>query len=187
MLFLFKPHVTGPDGDVTSPDIVIDQVLVDGRPRPVSRLTMEAWQQGTVSTAQAAYAIMALGGGALILPAVVLHSGLVVLARGAWRLNNLDGHIERVTLSDTPLSRVGLPETMITAAGGQGDALPRGLMLVRTAPGETLEAVLDDPVKNRSLCHRVVVEPLGHDRWGDARPRPRYSVGPTQKDVKHFI
>jgi hypothetical protein len=187
MLFLLKPHVTGHDGDVTSPDIVVDILSVDGTPRPLSQLTMQSWQQMADSSAQAAYAIMALGGGAVMLPAVVLHSGLVVVARSAWRLNNMDGHVNRVTLNGAPLSEIGLPEAMITAASGQGDALPRGLMLVKTAPGDTLEAVLDDPVKDRRLDHRVVVEPLGRDRWGDARPRPRYSVGPTQKDVKHFI
>ncbi len=187
MLFLYKPHVTGPEGDVTSPDIVVDYLVVDGAKRPLSSLTMEAWQQVADGEAQAAYALMALGGGALILPAVVLQSGLVVASRTAWRLNNLYGHIGQVTLNNVPLAEIGLPADTIAAAGGAGDALPRGLMLVRRAPGAAWDAVLDDPVKGRRLSHRVVPEGLHDDRWGDARPRPRYSVGPTQKDVTHYI
>jgi hypothetical protein len=187
MLFLLKPHVTGPEGDVTSPDIVVDCLIVDGVNRPLAMLSMDAWQQVADETAQGAYAVMALGGGALLLPAVVLTSGLVITSRNAWRLNNLDGHVGLVTLNGAPLSEVGLPEAAIAAAGGTGDALPRGLLLVQTAKGPTFDAVLDDPVKGRQIAHRVVTEDVGHDRWGNTRPRPRYSVGPTQKDVTHYI
>lgn len=187
MLFLYKPHITGPKGDVTSPDVIVDYLFVDGDKRPLAMLTSEAWQQVFGETAQAAYAVTALGGGALLSPAGVLSSGLVVVSRGAWRLNTLDGHVGQVTLNGTPLAEVGLPEAAIEAAGGSGDVLARGFMLVRTAPGATWQAVLDDPVLGRGLAHRVVVEDLAGDRWGDARPRPRYSVGPTQKEVDHYI
>ena len=187
MLYLYKPHVTGPGGDVTTPDIIVEYLVVNGAKRPLAMLTTEAWQQAPDETAQGAYAVTALGGGALLLPAVVLGSGLVVASRSAWRLNNMDGHIGRVTLNGLPLFDVGLPETIIAAAGGTGDTLPREMLLVQTAVGVSLEVVLDDPVKGRGLRHKVVVEDLSRDRWGDVRPRPRYSVGPTQKEVAHYI
>ncbi|MEM9223404.1 MAG: hypothetical protein AAGB11_13505, partial [Pseudomonadota bacterium] len=109
MLFLLKPHVFGPKGDVTTPDIVVDYMIVDGEKRPLAMLTMEAWQQVSGASAQSAYGVMALGGGALLLPAVVLSSGLVVVSRSAWRLSNLDDHIGEVTINGAPLSDVGLP------------------------------------------------------------------------------
>lgn len=187
-LFLLKPHVTGPEGKVTSPDVIVDRLFIDGALVPVDRLTHDAWHQAAAGeTARAAYGVMALGGGALILPVVVSSTGRVIAARVAWRLNNLDGHIGRVTLNGAPLAEVGLPAADIAAAGGNGDALPRGYMLVRTAAGESRSANLADHVLGRGLTHKVVFTPTDADRWGDARPRPRYSIGPTQKDIPHFI
>ena len=186
--FLLKPHVVGPEGNVTSPDIIVDHLSVDDAPVPVNRISHEAWQQTRPEeTARAAYGIMALGGGALILPAVVLGSGTVVAGRSAWRLGNLDGHADSVQLNGTPLGAIGAPERLIGEAGGSGDTLPRGYLLVRTADGNSMSADLVDPVLGRSLSHRVVPEPMDRDRWGADRPRPRYSVGPTQREVPHFI
>lgn len=191
MLFLLKPHVTGPGGDVTSPDVVVDHLVVDGGGRPLSALTTEAWQQSPDGEARGAYAVMALGGGDLLLPAVVLGPGPVVVSRRAWRLGSLDGHAGRVTLNGAPLSEVGPPEEAVAAvaggAAGGAAGLPRGLLVVRTAPGRSLGATLDDPVRGRRLEHRVVAEDVSRDRWGGARPRPRYSVGPTRGDVRHYI
>ena len=187
-MFLLKPHVTGAEGQVTTPDIIVDRLQVDGEARALGFLTHECWQSaGDDAVAWPAYCVMALGGGALILPGSVLSNGFVIAARQAWRLGNLDRHIGEVTLNGVPLGDVGLPLSMIEAAGGAGDALPRGFLLVRTtrATGDT--AVLSDPVLGRELSHRLHLEPLDEDRWGDARPRPRYSVGPTQKEVPHYI
>ena len=90
-------------------------------------------------------------------------------------------------MNNTPLSAIGLPATAIDAAGGEGDALPRGFMVVRTLSDNAQTAILMDPVLQRSLSHKVVFERIDKDPWGDARPRPRYSVGPTGKDVTHYI
>ena len=186
--FLLKPHVIGPEGNVTSPDIIVDHLFVDGAAEPVNCISHEAWQQSrSADTGRAAYGIMAVGGGALILPVVVLGSGMVVVARSAWRLANLDGHVSSVQLNGTPLSKIGIPERLIGEAGGTGDTLPRGYLLVRKAAGNSLNADLVDPVLGRSLNLRVVAEPMDRDRWGTDRPRPRYSVGPTQREVPHFI
>lgn len=186
--FLFKPHVVGPEGSITTPDIMVDRVYLNGDLRSVNSLSSDCWQQVDAGVAaQAAYAITALGGGALIAPALVLQDGPVVVARKAWRLNNLDGHVGDVTLNGTRLADLDLPATIIERAGGAGDTLPRGYMVLCTKPGDTREAELADPVRRRSLSHRVVFEPVEEDRWGADRPKPRYSVGPTQKDVQHFI
>ena len=187
-MFLLKPHVAGPEGQVTTPDVIVDYLEVDGERRPLRFLTHECWQQADKdTTAGPAYCVMALGGGALILPGSVLSNGFVVVARQAWRLGNLDGHVGDVTLNGTPLRYFGLPADMIEAAGGTGDALPRGFLLVRTAGATRDTAVLSDRVLGRVLSHRLHLDSLDGDRWGDARPRPRYSVGPTQKEVPHYI
>ncbi|MCR9138533.1 MAG: hypothetical protein NXI27_21205 [Alphaproteobacteria bacterium] len=189
--FLYKPHVIGPEESITTPDIMVDRVFENGRLRSVNSVSSDCWRQvETVETgvsAQAAYAVVALGGGALIGPAVVVSDGAIIIARKAWRLNNLDGHIADVTLNGTKLSDLDLPAAIIEKAGGSGDTLPRGYMLLCTAPGDVRDAVLSDPIRQRSLSHRIVLDPVDHDRWGTARPKPRYSVGPTQKDVQHFI
>ena len=144
--FLLKPHVVGPEGNVTSPDVIVDHLFIDGEPAPVDRISHEAWQQvRPAETARAAYGIMALGGGALILPAVVLGSGTVVAARAAWRLSNLDGHVNSVQLNGTPLGEIGSPERLISAAGGAGDTLPRGYLLVQTSAGNCVDADLARP------------------------------------------
>ena len=186
--FLLKPHVVGPEGHITTPDVIVDHLFINGAPAPVSLVTHEAWQQAPAGeTAEAAYGIMALGGGALILPALVLASGPAVAARSAWRLNNLDDHIGSAELNGRTLSEIGLPASTIESAGGTGDALPRGYLLLRTAGGNTRSAVLTDPILGRALKHRVVIETAGQDRWGGSRPAPRYSVGPTQRDIPHYI
>ena len=187
-MFLLKPHVTGPEGQVTTPDIVVDRLLVDGKRRSLGLLTHDCWQEVEADASSCpAYALMALGGGALILPAQVMSSGMVIAARSAWRLNNLDGHVGEVTLNGIPLSDLGLPSDLVAAAGGAGDTLPRGFMLVRTLDAAATEAILADPALGRELRLAVHLQSLDADRWGDARPRPRYSVGPTQREVPHFI
>lgn len=187
-LFLFKPHVTGPNDQVTSPDVVIDSLQVDGRPRSVNVLTGETYLQSeSDETGRAGYVLTALGGGALIGPALVLSSGRVCIARQAWRLKNLADFGADLTLNGTRLSDLVPPAQMIAAAGGEEDALPRGLQLVCTIDGDTETAVLEDAQRGRRLRHRLVIAPLDHDRWQGARPRPRYSVGPMMKEVDHYI
>ena len=44
-LFLYKPHVEGPEGNVTTPDIVIDRVFVGSTPTPLTVLTTELYHQ----------------------------------------------------------------------------------------------------------------------------------------------
>ncbi len=165
MMFLYKPHVVGGEGQVTSPDVIVDCAFVDGTQVPVGMLTMEAWLDVAEGQgAKAAVAVMALGGGALVLPAVVLDDGRVSLGRMA----------QRMSASDVDAA------AMVEAVGGEGDALPRGYLVVQTGAAGWASTV-------GTAEHRVHPHILGDDHWGGARPRPRYSVGPTQKDVTHYI
>ena len=187
-LFLYKPHVEGPEGNITTPDIVIDRVFVGGTPTPLTVLTTELYHQVEQGEeANSRYALTALGGGALISPAVRLASGSIVLARKAWRLKNLAGHLDAVALNGQSLGEVGLPSELISENGGSGEVLPRGFLVVceNAVPGN--RATLWDGKLGRSLDHQVVLEDVTADRWGGRRPDPRYSVGPTKREVPHFI
>jgi hypothetical protein len=183
-LFLLKPHITGPGGEVTSPDVIVDQIVLDADQVALHRLTHEAWQQcAEGASARAAYALMALGGGTLLLPAVVFDCGPIVAARCAWRLSALADHLAQVTLNGVPLPEIGAacaPATSIAA-------MPRGRLVVQTVVGQAASAVLEDHKLARVLSHKVVIESLGSDRWGPTGPEGRYSVGPTRKDVQHYI
>lgn len=187
-LYIFKPHVEGPEGNITTPDIVIDRVFVDGGVVPVNNLTSETYLQAEQDdTARAAYVVTALGGGALIGPAAILGANRVIVARCAWRLNNLDDGIADVTLNGIALKKLQLPADIIAGVGGHGDTLPRGYQVLATADsvGTTVEMV--DPARNRSLSMELKISSVVQDRWGDDRPKPRYSVGPMMKEVQHFI
>lgn len=187
-LFLYKPHVEGPDGKITTPDIVIDRMFVGGAPTPLTVLTTELYHQAEPGEqASSTYALTALGGGALISPVVRLASGSIVPARKAWRLRNLSGHLDAVALNGRSLDEVGLPSELISENGGSGDVLPRGFLVIcgNSVPGD--RATLSDGELGRSLDHRVVLEDVTADRWDGRRPDPRYSVGPTKRDVPHFI
>jgi hypothetical protein len=188
-LFLLKPHVVGAAGQVTTPDIIVDCVFLDGAAVPVHRLTHDAWLQAAADeTSAAACAVMALGGGPLMLPVVVLGSGPIVVARRAWRMAHFEAHAGEVTLNGVPLAALGLPSALLAhTASAAGSSLPRSHLLVRTLPGQTRTAELADPKLGRTLSHSVEIAPPAADRWDGGRPKGRYAVGPTRKDVPHFI
>jgi hypothetical protein len=187
-LFLFKPHVEGPEGNITTPDIVIDRVFVNGAPKTINLISTETYHQvDEGEPAYPAYGITALGGGAVISPAVLLGSGRICLARTAWRLNNLNGNVGEVTLNGQSLAALRLPADLIEAAGGEGDTLPRGYLLICVAEETSAQAVLGDRARGRELSHRLTLSLISEDRWGDVRPKPRYSVGPMMKEVQHYI
>lgn len=187
-MFLLKPHVVGPAGQVTSPDVIVDRVLLNGSAVPVQRVTHDAWlQHDAGDTSTAGYAVMALGGGPLVLPVVVLASGPIVVARRAWRLANFEAHAESVTLNGVALSVLGAPATLIAAVAGPSAMAPRGYLFIRTLSGQAHSATLEDSTLGRRLEHAVVFEPLAAQRWAGGSPTPRYAIGPTKKDVPHFI
>ena len=187
-LFLFKPHVEGPEGNITTPDVVIDRVFVNGVLKSTNLVNTESYHEVDESElAYPAYGIIALGGGALISPAVIIGSERICLARMAWRLNNLNENIGAVTLNGISLTALKLPANLIEAVGGEGDTLPRGYLLIYVASETNTHATLIDPTRKRELRHRLKLSLISEDRWGGVRPSPRYSVGPMMKDIPHFI
>jgi len=187
-LFLFKPHVEGPEGNITTPDVVIDRVFVNGVLKSTNLVNTESYHEVDESDlAYPAYGIIALGGGALISPAVIIGSERICLSRMAWRLNNLNENVGAVTLNGISLSALKLPANLIEAAGGVGDTLPRGYLLICVASETSTHATLVDPTLKRELRHRLKLSLISEDRWGGVRPLPRYSVGPMMKDIPHFI
>ena len=189
-LFLFRPHIENDRGQVTTPDVVVDRVYLDGGWKPVNLLSSDLFHQAaSAPETRSAYAVTALGGGAIISPMVVLGTGVMAAGRTAWRLSSL---IERA--SDLILNGIGVdslvpPASLVERAGGTNGVLPRGVMAVCTGPhGETATLRFSDTDgRLRSISCSVVVELPGADRWAGSAPPPRYSVGPTQKEVPHFI
>ena len=177
--FLFKPHIEGPKGLITTPDVIIDRLFIsvdsDLTPTSTSLLTSAYSQQSSKSERDAPlYALSSLGAGIIISPGATLSNGPINIARKGWRLNNL----------------AGTPEILINQIGGCGDRMPRGLMVVclgswRQA-NKNFGVKLVDPILGRTLKHQLIFEDVTIDRW-KFRPVPRYSIGPTQREIKHYI
>ena len=116
--FLFKPHIEGPKGLITTPDVIIDRLFVsvdsDLTPTSTSLLTSVYSQQSSKSERVAPlYALTSLGAGIIISPGATLSNGPINIARKGWRLNNLAGHTEGIMLNDTALTDLSTPEILI--------------------------------------------------------------------------
>lgn len=211
---LYRPHVAGPENNVTTPDIIVDRVsvLADGERAfvPVHRLFSHVDLQVLAGSFEItpAYAIVAAGGGALLsLAALVRCSGEplaraeIVIARSAWRLRNVIGHFGALLLSvragtrteEIALSQLTQPAEIASHDGGEEPALPRGVVAlcaaqrtaaIAAAPAEAWLR-LADPTMGRALAHRTAFASVNADPW-DRRPLPRYTVGPVG-DVQHYI
>lgn len=189
-LFLFRPHIENDKGQITTPDVVVDRVYLDGGWKPVGLLSSElSHQAGSAAEARSAYAVTALGGGAIISPMVMLGTGIMVAARTAWRLSSIIDRSGELALNGTGVDSLIPPARLIERAGGANGTLPRGVMAVCIGPhGDTAELRFSDADGDmRSISCAVDLELPGADRWEGSAPPPRYSVGPTQKDVPHFI
>ena len=189
-LFVFRPHIENDRGQVTTPDVAIDRVYLDNGWKPVGLLSSElSHQMERAGETCSAYVVTALGGGAIIGPMVVLGTGVLVAGRTAWRLSSLADRIGELALNGSGVDRLVAPARLIEQAGGADGVLPRGTMAVCTGPrGDTAELRFND-ADGRLNCIACAVdlEFPGADRWEGSAPPPRYSVGPTQKDVPHFI
>lgn len=189
-LFLFRPHIENDKGQVTTPDVVVDRVYLDNGWKPVGLLSSELCHQAeSPQKARSAYAVTALGGGAVISPVVVLETGIMVAGRTAWRLSLLVGRTGDLALNGTSVDGLVPPARLIDRAGGANGVLPRGVMAVCTGPqGETAELRFNDADGvSHSISCAVDLELPGAVRWEGSTPPPRYSIGPTQRDVPHFI
>ena len=193
--FLFKPHIEGPKGAITTPDILVDRLfsVEDGNqiPAPVSDLTSELVQQVRPGwTVAPFFMLTALGGGTIISPGALLENGRLVAARKAWRFDNVASHADRLALNAAPLASIADPHTLLAQGGGEGTRLRRGIAIV--AAGEPVTAAdsftvtLTDPVLSRELAHTVSLVDVTKEAWPD-RPMPRYSTGPTKVEVQHYI
>jgi len=193
--FLFKPHIEGPKGLITTPDVIIDRlfVCVDSELTPISTsLLTSAYSQQSSKSQRVAplYALTSLGAGIIISPGAKLANGPINIARKGWRLNNLAGHTERIMLNETALTDLSTPEILINQISGCDDRMPRGLMVVCLGSWKqakkTFAVELVDSTLGRTLKHQLIFEDVSIDRW-KYRPVPRYSIGPTQRDIKHYI
>ena len=209
--FLFKPHVEGPKGDITTPDILLDRLFVahEGKVSsvPVDRVTCESELQiDDDVTAVPGFFLVASGAGPIVGPAVQLNSGNGVhsitdiqLARKAWRHANLTEHFEEIELASSvgkkQLGAFSDMEAVIPQVPGVvAEQLPRGIAVLAfayelvtdlDAPAR-FAMTLQDDVKSRKLDHYAQLVPISVDPWHD-RPTPRYSVGPQTGEVTHYV
>lgn len=210
-LFLFKPHVVGPKGDITTPDVIIDKLYVsdgdDLAPVPIGRISSEVKipvESGLV-VATPAFVLTAIGGGTLFSPAMLvnakgdpLRTAEILMARKAWRHANLAEHEADVTMAasgkDATLGSLPGSGELIAKLTGGGDALPRGIAILVAVSGLAAEVTaparvemqLRDPRLDRELTHRLDLVSVADDRWED-RPGPRYTFGPQHGDLQHYI
>lgn len=206
--FLFKPHVAGPEDNVTTPDVLIDRacMLTDGRrtPLPVHRLHALTELQAVDGLAVTpACALIACGGGTLLGLALVLQppespasAADCIVARSAWRLRNVAEHFDglRLTMSAGERSvSAGLPPLGAPDTANGDHPLPRGTLELSAVQIATLEVTaptrivveMTDPERARAISLSLALIPAAVDRW-EARPLPRYTVGPVG-EVKHYI
>lgn len=211
---LYKPHVAGPENNITTPDIIIDRVqMLSGSTieyLPVHRLVQgtELQVPGGDIEITPAYSLVAAGGGALIgIAALVRKAGEssiaadVVIARSAWRLRNVADHLSSLQLvvtgksaeASVPMQELVQPENVAESLAGDEPNLPRGMLAICLACSAsiTVEApagitvCLTDDDLGRHLRNETRLLSVDSDRWHE-RPLPRYTVGPVG-DVQHYI
>ena len=211
---LFKPHVIGPQNDITTPDILIERVCVRDTSSsffvPVQRLQTSFKLQSVRShlSITPAYTLIAAGGGVLIGIAALVNEpedsptkADILVARSTWRLRNLETHINTLDLcisDSTRNKKVSLgdcihPSKLLEKPDNTKPTLPRATMVVCPARNTTLTAIapcyfgieLSDPTLKRTLAFHSELVCVDDDQW-DERPWPRYTVGPVG-DVKHYI
>lgn len=210
---LYRPHVAGPQNDVTTPDLLIDRLVIQldesSQHFPVHRLATGTDLQtfGSDVDITPGLALVAAGGGPVLSAAALvqptgskLASADLVIGRAAWRLRNLIAHFDGLRLeitaggkseSGTGAELSGLADALLQS--GDEPALPRGVACLLTARSPALTAtaptqmnlVVKDATLNRTLEHRVNLLPADAGRW-DEWPLPRYTVGPVG-EVKHYI
>ena len=203
-LFLFKPHVRGPEY-VTSPDFLIDSLAVAGggpnaEPAPTALLStayaLEVPADG--ATARGGLYVCAAGAGAIFGPALEVTCPATgpryVLARQALRGRHEIDALPSLglTLGDGAATReVVLPDADAIAAVmtridrgrmelllDAGPALPIG-------PG-AIELTLTRPEGAPSLTHRLELQALEQRHWSEPTAA-RYTVGPTTGEVEHYV
>ncbi|MEM9529520.1 MAG: hypothetical protein AAGA23_01240 [Pseudomonadota bacterium] len=210
---LYRPHVAGPQNDITTPDLIIDRVIVkldsSGQHFPAHRLTVGTELQtfGGSLRITPCGVLVAAGGGPLVGAAALvqpegsdLAAADLLLGRTAWRLRNLINHFDALRLeifageksaTSTGAELAGF-ETALRKVDDE-PALPRGVACVLTNSSAAVAAAapvqmmltVDDAVLNRTLKLGVNLVSADAEPW-EERPLPRYTVGPVG-EVKHYI
>jgi hypothetical protein len=164
-VFIYRPHLHQLDGTIT-PDLIVDaaQRASDGAPLLLSDAVHAS---SPAACAVAGCVVVGAGYGALLAPAVVLltPAGAVTcchLSRQAWRLADVQDHLAALALSVSPrmagvaqpaiLCGIRLdpsepPRGMVRCAIAVHDPVPAG--------AESVELTLHDPVRARTLVHRL--------------------------------
>ena len=212
--FLYRPHITGPENNVTTPDVMVDRVsLLNDEEKcfvPVHRLSSSTELQSVTDNAAITptYALIACGGGVILgLGCLVGESGDplrtadLLMSRSAWRLSNVIRHFKSLHIdvstrggdSTVPLSDLPKSVDLVSQIAGNELALPRGIMLliaessstkVVSVPAKVDLQLVDDRL-NRHLKQSIDLVSTASDPWPE-RPLPRYTVGPVG-EVKHYI
>lgn len=210
---LYKPHVTNADGDVTTPDLMVDRVeiYVAGSMTlmPVHRLTPDVELQtpaGNLNVTPAIVLISAGGGSLLSVAAIVrpcdcsLYSADVLISRTSWRLRHLRDRLQTLSMEleipnhreSTKISAI-LDGAPVVQEADDESALARGVMQIYAADALTvttrapaaISVALTDPNSDRPLSCRVQLVPVDSTHWQE-RPASRYTTGPVE-EVKHYI
>jgi len=153
--FLYRPHVTGPSNNITTPDIIIDRVAIHtGNTTqwvPTNQLSSQVEIQLTNEPFESTpgYVLVAAGGGVLFsIGAVVntrgnsLGSSQMLVSRSAWRFVNLSKHLTTLELTTytgpaaspevcgkQALCELQEPADIMEQISGNREALPRGTMV----------------------------------------------------------
>ena len=182
----------------------------------VKQLTSNVELQCSTSklTITPAYVMIAAGGGVLLGVGAEIYDGtqgtdanFMLVARFAWRLKYLQDHLDKMKfvikvgpvseqqiIEEIEFSGFPAPGSLIEQLKPEGTELPRGTMIFATASGiehqinvpKTYQIKIVDTRMDRELTHRVSLFSSAQDDW-DPRPIPRYTVGPTTGDIKHYI
>jgi hypothetical protein len=152
-VFIYRPHLHQLDGTIT-PDLIVDaaQRASDGAPLLLSDAVHAS---SPAACAVAGCVVVGAGYGALLAPAVVLltPAGAVTcchLSRQAWRLAvspRMAGVAQPAILCGIRLDPSEPPRGMVRCAIAVHDPVPAG--------AESVELTLHDPVRARTLVHRL--------------------------------
>lgn len=189
-LFQYQPHVHR-DGKVYTPDLLVAHARIHAgghignreTPLPIDRLTVETSLQQVGSEAHGIAALVVIGGGdnddqgpLLTVGSLHGHRGDLLacakpISRQAWRLADVAGHLDRISLRGWHLTgdaRVEASDELLTLDAGNLAATQRetlvfhGATKAATSAGQTdgFEATLEDPVLERTLSLTYAVELL---------------------------
>ena len=161
-----------------------------------------------------AYMLVSAGGGTLLSIAALVQSPAsdpsytsIIIPRYAWRLRYVNNYFDKLDLAiitgaeanTSPVRIVSLgempnPEQVVGPLAKDPDVIPRGIVVICPASKlsqtvgvpTSIEIFIEDKNLKRKLIYRPNIVSAESDSW-EKRPLPRYEVGPTNEEVKHYI